>query len=328
MANNNTKTAEVLVTVRVKGIRKGMSIRKTGSRKLDSISFISFDDGLRIKAETEKKLEVLARKANLRTPFPGIYAIPEASIPEMLRILDNAEAEFATCIQAAVNNFDAIKEANKKAVEDSINGEDAKEQTRILKYFDDVVTKKFFENAKFTSAIMSSGIGKMPDIQALADRIEDSAQELYKKAVFAELAPVYEALATYYSKLSNGQDVGMKSQNFFRDKLLIDLRENNTIRRDGFTEKVVQAIEYNIDDLFEDPMICYNIVLNILEEARLNAVEDELPDLAAMEIQKLKTLTSPVYLLDMDVSEEDIPNRTPIDDMVGRVDVASLEVVE
>lgn len=318
-------SAEVLVSLYTRGIRSGMGTKKTGTRKSDNINFFTFEDGVRIKRETEAALGEMSRKAKLRTPFPGIFAICEADIPAMLALLDKMEAEFAACKQYVKDNFDAIKEENRKAVEESIKKEGKREQARILAAFDDRVTEKNFRPSIF-AAVMSSGSGQLPNLAALSERIEDTAQELYKKAVFAELAPVYEALAVYYTKLSNGQDIGTKSENHFRDKLIPELADSNSIRRDGFTQDVIAVLRHNGEAVFEDPMVCYDIVLNIYDEAKKLGVEDELPNLAMVEERALKSLSKPHYLLDIDTIEEDCPNRALLKDMMGLVPVAEVNV--
>lgn len=316
MTNNN----EVLVSLYARGFRFGMGTKWTGNRKSDNVNFFTFEDGVRIKRETENIFAAMSRKAKLRTPFPGIFAICEKDIPEMLAVLDKMEADFAIAVQYVKDNFDAIKAANRKEVEDSIKKEGKREQARILKAFDERLTERNFRPSIF-AAIMSSGTGKLPDIEALSERIEDTAQELYKKAVFAEIAPVYEALASYYTKLSNGQDIGTKSENHFRDKLILELRENNSVRRDGFTNDLLAAINFNIENIFSDAMVCYDLVLNIYDEARKLGVDEDLPNLSAMEERTLKTLSKPRYLLDEETIYEDCSNKTPLKDMMGLISV-------
>ena len=331
MAQNKTNlNACVFVGVSTRGGTRVISLANRGVRHNNSVVIYKDATVYESKKNLEDALYKLSRQATQGCPFPGVYAIPEESIPLLTKMIDNAEAAFDAGMKEIEDNYDALKKANWAEVESAISKMGKTEQAEVTKMFNSHYpdVNEIKRTRKMHVTILTSPFGMPSNIDLLSERIADTAQELYKKAVFAELVPVYSALATYYTKLSNGQDVGMKSQNHFRDKVVPELFETNTIRRDGFTDNVVQAVKYNLDNIFEDPMLCYNILLNIYEEAKQNGMEDELPDLAALEVQKLKGVTTPTYLLTLEMLEEDVPNRTPIEDMMGRVDVSALEVVE
>lgn len=331
MAEKKTNLkACVFCGVSTRGGSRVISLANRGVRHNNSIVIYKDNSVYESKKSLEDALYKLSRQATQGCPFPGVYAIPEESIPLLTKLIDNAEAGFDAGMKDIEDNYDALKKANWAEVEIAIAKMDAAQKAEVTKLFNANYPNinDIKRSRKMNITILTSPFGMPSNIELLAERIEDTAQELYKKAVFAEMVPVYSALATYYTKLSNGMEIGTKSQNYFRDKVVPELFETNTIRRDGFTDKVVQAVKYNLDNIFEDPMVCYNIMLNIYEEAKLNGMEDELPDLAALEIQKLKGVTTPAYLLALDMIEEDVPNRTPIDDMMGRVNISSMEVVE
>ena len=313
----------VFCGVSTRGASRVISLKKSGGRHNNSIVLYKDNTVYEAKKNLEDILYKMSKTAPVASPFPGVFAIPDESIQQLTKTIKNAEASFATGLQEIEDNYDAIRDANWKAVEDAMKNLTKKEQKEVTKQFNRCypTLAEIKRSRKMCVSILTSPLGAPSNISLLSERIEETAQELYKKAVFGALVPAYTALATYYTKLSNAQDIGTKSQNYFRDKVVNELFEGNTVRRDGFTDKVIAAIKYNIDNIFDDAMLCYNIVLNIYEEARMNGMEDELPDLAALEVQKLATVTKPSYLLDMASIEEDVPNRTLLDDMVGRIAV-------
>jgi hypothetical protein len=317
----NVMKAHVFVSVGSKGIRMcGAGLKGTNMAYKELISLYRDPFGDSVKTMIEKELVRMSKKAQIASPFPGVYVIPEDCIPELKALFENAEIEFQAQTDYIVANYDTIKDTNLKLVNESIKGLTKKKQAEILKLTDNYPTAGYIaSHRKLFLNILASPFGAPSNVAVFNERLEDSAQELYKKAVFDALIPAYTALATYYSKLCNRQDIGTKSRNFFTDKVIPELFEGNTVRRDGFTDKVIDAIKHNMPDIFEDAEICYNIVLNIYHEAKACGMEDVMPDLQSMEAQKLKGVSKPRYVLTEESIEEDVPNRARLEEMCGLV---------
>lgn len=313
----------VFVSISSQGIRMcGAGLKGTNMAYKEQITMYRDPFGDSVKTMMEKELIRMSKKSQIASPFPGVYSIPEDCLPELKALFENAEIEFKTQTDYIVANYDAIKDANIKLVEKSIEKLPKKKQAEIRKKLDEYPSKeRIAARRTLRLCILTSPFGAPSNIGIFAERLEDTAQELYKKAVFDGLIPAYTALATYYSKLCNRQDIGTKSRNFFKDKVIPELFEGNTVRRDGFTDKVLKAIQYNMPDLFEDAEVCYNIVLNIYQEAKACGMEDIMPDLEAMEIQKLKGVSKPIYVLTEESIAEDIPNRAQLEEMCGMVSI-------
>ena len=270
--------------------------------------------------ELKKWLENASRKAPVRMELNGMYAIPASLIKELNVEIGQVDQQFEEDGEYIQKNYDAIKAANRAEVAEAIKKFTNAEQKDILSRFDkNFPSKKMIEGMRRLniSVLVSPWSGEISGLEVLADRAIDDAQDAYKRAVFSELAPVYEALATYYTKSCNGLDIGMKSQNHFTSTLLPDLRDNNEIRRDGFTANIVKILEKAGSRIFEDGMLCYNLVLDILHEAQELNVESVLPNLGKVEVQKLRMATTPHYLLTSSQLEEDMEVRIPVETLLG-----------
>lgn len=318
MLNSDT----VFVSIRSKGAIRTLplSANVAKSARLKEPALVIYEDAMlqdQIVA-AKKVLMEMSSSAMLTAPSNSTFAIPVGKIAELKAKLDAIDNQVDADLSYIEAHYDEIKKANMSEVDKAIAHMDETERKKVkaraeVRYPSIVEIKS---KRQLLFSILASPLAKnIPDIEMLAERINDDAQARYKESVFVALDPIYKALATYYTKLSNGRDIGQKSKNFF-DGLVAEIKEGNQIRRDGFTENVIKVLEKYGDSIFEDAMTCYTIMLNIYNEAYACGVEGTLTDLEKMERRLLKDVPSASFLLEADMIDEDAESATPIADLM------------
>lgn len=318
ISNISLNSDTIFVSVRCKGASTSLPLtaKVASSARLKEPSLLVYEDGKLLEKvqDVRKFLFDLSKSAMVTSPSSSTFAVPSEEIGKLKSKLDAIDTEVEYDLQYIVDNYDDIKAQNFDEIKKAIVEIDEEEQKKILaraEYRYPSITEIKTGRQMLISIMASPIAGSISNIEVLKDRVEDDARARYKEAVFLALDPVYKALATYYTKLSNGQEIGTKSKNFFLE-VIAALKEQNQIRRDGFTEDVIAALEKYSNEVFEDTTLDYTIVLNIYKEAIACDSLHVLTDIEKMERRLMKGYPSATRLLEEATIDEDAAFIIPI----------------
>lgn len=311
ITNINLDSETIFVSVRCKGASSSLplSSKLVASGRLRDPSLLVYEDKKLLEKvnDVRKFLAKLSEGALLTSPSSSTYAIPVSKISILKAKLDAIDEEVEADLDYIVDNYDSIKKENFEEINKAIAGLDDVEKKKVLARADlkypsitEIKTRR-----QMLVSIMASPLAKdIDNIEVLKDRVEEDAQARYKEAVFLGMDNIYKSLANYYTKLSNGMEIGTKSKNYFSN-ILASLKEQNQIRRDGFTDDLIAVLEKYGDSVFEDTTLDYTIVLNIYKEAMQCDSAHVLTDLEKMERRLLKPFPAAVHLLEEAMLDED-----------------------
>ena len=80
----------VFCGVSTRGASRVISLKKSGGRHNNSIVLYKDNTVYEAKKNLEDILYKMSKTASVASPFPGVFAIPDESIPQLTKTIENA----------------------------------------------------------------------------------------------------------------------------------------------------------------------------------------------------------------------------------------------